>query len=178
MQRVAVIGSGGAGKSTLARGLGAILGIAVVHLDRLYWQPGWVATDAAEWKEVQRLLIARDRWILDGHYGGTLDLRLAAADTVIFLDMPRVVCVVSIVRRWLRCRGRRRPDGAVGCPERITWEFLRWVWHYPKVHRPRMLAKLAQHADGRRIVILRNRVEVRGFLERLRSASPPTRRAS
>ena len=165
MRRVAIIGSGGAGKSTLARSLGDVLNIEVVHLDALYWQPGWVSMERAAWEAAQRSLVARERWILDGNYGSTLDLRLAAADTVIFLDLPRMTCVVGVVRRWLRHRGRSRLNGPAGCPDRITREFIRWIWRYPRTHRPTVMAHLARYADGREVIILRSRADVRGFLD-------------
>ncbi len=71
VKRVAVVGSGGAGKSTLARELGQRTGIPVIHLDEHFWKPGWVATAAEEWRAVQNDLLAADCWIVDGNYGGT-----------------------------------------------------------------------------------------------------------
>jgi adenylate kinase family enzyme len=69
VQRVAVVGSGGSGKSTLADRLGELTGLPVTHLDRLYWQPGWVATDDDRWRQLQAGLVAGERWIVDGNYG-------------------------------------------------------------------------------------------------------------
>lgn len=171
MRRIAVIGSGGAGKSTFSRELGGILGIAVTHLDRLYWRPGWQAMPDEAWRDTQRRLVAGEAWILDGNYGGTLDLRLAAADTVIFLDIPRRVCLWGVVQRRLRFRGRSRPDGPWGCPERVTREFLAWIWRYPVDRRPDVLAKLGAYAGGREIVVLRSRREARRFLSDLERAA-------
>jgi len=68
MQRIAVVGSGGAGKSTFATELGRRLGLPVIHLDEHYWQPGWVATPAEQWQDRQRGLVAYDCWIVDGNY--------------------------------------------------------------------------------------------------------------
>lgn len=128
MLRVLVIGSGGSGKSTLAAQLGARLRLPVVHLDALYWRPGWVATPASGWRETVAHLVATERWVMDGNYGGTLDLRIAACDAVVLLDPPRSVCLARVVWRWLRYAGTTRPDMAPGCPEHLTWEFVRWVW--------------------------------------------------
>ena len=154
MRRVLVIGSGGAGKSTLAARIAERTGLPVVHLDALYWRPGWVPTPPDEWAARVAALCARDAWVMDGNYGGTLDMRLAACDTVIFLDLPRAVCVARVVRRWLRYRGRRRPDMAAGCDEQVTVEFLRWIWDYPRSRRPGVLQRLA--ASGRDVVVLRS----------------------
>src|SRR5262245_11527403 len=106
MQRVLVIGSGGAGKSTFATRLGAATGLPVVHLDARYWRPGWVPTPKQEWTRAIDEISARDAWIMDGNYGGTLDRRLAACDTVLFLDLPRVVCLRRVLWRSLRYWGR------------------------------------------------------------------------
>ena len=165
MRRILVIGSGGAGKSTLATELGARLGLPVVHLDALYWHAGWVETPAAEWRAVVTELVTRDAWVMDGNYGGTLDLRLPACDTVVLLDLPRVVCLWRVLRRWLRYAGRTRPDMAPGCPEQLTWEFVRWVaWDYPLRRRPAMRRRLADVAPGTQVIVLRSAGEVRMFV--------------
>lgn len=157
MRRVLIVGSGGAGKSTLAVRVGARTGLPVVHLDAHYWRAGWTATPAEEWRRTVAALSAAPAWVMDGNYGGTLDLRLAASDTVVFLDLPRVVCLWRIVRRALRHRGRSRPDMAPGCPEQLSWEFVRWVWSYPHRRRPGVLRRLAALPATTRVVVLRSR---------------------
>jgi adenylate kinase family enzyme len=164
MRKVLVIGSGGSGKSTFAARLGAATGLPVIHLDACYWRAGWDPTPKDEWVHAVDALAAGDAWIMDGNYGGTLDRRIAACDTVIFLDLPRVVCLWRAVRRALRHRGRTRPDMAPGCPERLTLEFVRWIWEYPRRRRPGVLRKLAALAPGQRAVILRSRREAERFL--------------
>jgi adenylate kinase family enzyme len=132
MRKVLVIGSGGAGKSTFARRLGARLKIKVIHLDSLYWRPGWAETPKAEWLKCVEELLKEESWIMDGNYSGTLELRLESCDTVIFLDLPRSVCLWRVVKRLLQYRNRSRPDMADECPEKLNLEFLRWVWGYPR----------------------------------------------
>ena len=162
MRRVLVIGSGGAGKSTLAARIGERTGLPVVHLDALYWHAGWRPTPPDEWAARVDALVAREAWVIDGNYSRTLDARLAACDTVVFLDLPRLVCAARVVRRWIRYRGRARPDMAPGCDERLTAEFLRWIWDYPRLRRPGILRRLA--APGRRAVVLRSRRDVERFV--------------
>ena len=170
MRRVLVIGSGGAGKSTVARQIGERTGLPVVHLDALYWRPGWVPTPPPAWRQAVQALVAGDAWVMDGNYGGTLDVRLAACDTVVFLDLPRTLCVARVLRRRVLYAGRSRPDVAPGCPERLTWEFLRWVWSYPRRRRPAVLRRLAAVSTDRTVVVLRSRQAVEGFLSGLPGA--------
>lgn len=164
MQRVLVIGPGGAGKTWLSTELGKRTGLPVIHLDRLYWHPGWVPTPKDEWRERVTELLAADRWVMDGNYGATLDLRLERADTVVFLDMPRIVCVARVVRRRLLHLGRTRRDVAPGCPERLTWDFLSWIWSYPTRRRADILQRLEALPADRKVFILRSRRDVRRFL--------------
>jgi adenylate kinase family enzyme len=162
---VAVIGSGGAGKSTFARELGERTGLPVIHLDALFWRTNWEPTPKPEWIELERGLIAGERWIMDGNYGSTQDLRLPRADTVVFLDLPRLVCVWSVVRRWAIHRRRGRPDMRPENHDKLELEFLRWIWTYPAQKRPEVLARLAALPPTTRVVRLRSRREMRDFLE-------------
>jgi adenylate kinase family enzyme len=108
--RVMIVGSAGAGKSTLARALARRTGLPLVHLDALYWQPGWVETPRPRWREVQREALAGERWIADGNYGGTLE-RLALADVVVLLEYSRWICL------WGSCAA----SGAIGARLGPTW---------------------------------------------------------
>lgn len=158
-----VIGSGGSGKSTFARALSRNLGLPLVHLDREYWRAGWVEPEKDEWEERVRLLCAADEWVIDGNYGGTLELRLGRADTAIFLDLATPSCLLGISRRFLRWRGRTRPDMPEGCPETIDLKFLLYVLRYRRTRRPQVLARLARF-DGE-VVVLTSRRAARRFVE-------------
>lgn len=163
MSRIAIIGCGGAGKSVLARELGVRTGIPVIHLDALYWDAEWRPRPADEWEALQRRLVESDAWIIDGNYGATMNLRLPAADTVIFLDLPTHVCLSRVLLRRLKYRHRPRPD-MIGA-ERLTLPFLRWIWSYRRERRPRVLDRLASLGPGTRVVTLSSRAQVREFLE-------------
>jgi adenylate kinase family enzyme len=177
IRRVLVVGSGGAGKSTFAARLGASTGLPVHHLDAHYWQPGWVESTPAAWAERIALLVRDEAWIMDGNYGGTIDQRLAACDTVVFLDLPRTTCLWRILRRWWRYRGRTRPDLNAGCPEQLSWEFVRWVWTYPAARRPAMLRRLQAVSDAVRVVHLRSSREADAWLAQVEATgtAPGTR---
>jgi adenylate kinase family enzyme len=164
MRKVLVIGSGGAGKSTFAKELGKILDIEVIHLDSLYWNPGWVETPKAEWKAVVEGVVAQDSWIMDGNYSGTLDLRFAACDTVVFLDIDRLTCLWRVIKRAVKYWGRSRPDMAQGCPERLSLEFILWIWNYKKRTHPKIVSRLEENSQGKEIIWLRSGAEVERFL--------------
>jgi len=169
LERVLVIGSGGSGKSTVAAELADVLGLPLIHLDALYWSAGWVPTPPDEWRRRVEELIAQPRWVMDGNYGGTLDLRLGRSDMVVFLDLPRVVCLWRVLKRQLRFRGRSRPDMPPGCPERLSWEFITWIWTYPIRRRGAILAKLNALRGSARVVVLSSAREARDFLAQMRA---------
>ena len=173
MRRVLIVGSGGSGKSTLARQLGARLALPVIHLDQHYFAPGWVEPSPEDWTATVDRLIAGDAWVMDGNYGGTMERRIAAADTVVFLDRSRWLCLGRVVRRWLLHIGRTRPDMAPGCPERIELAFVHYIWAYPRTRRPGVLARLARAGHAQRFR-LRSRRDVAAFLRSL-GASPRPR---
>lgn len=165
MKRILVIGSGGSGKSTLSAALGQRLHIPVIHMDAMYWQHGWTEPARPEWQARVEAMCRQDSWIMDGNYSGTLAQRLAACDTVIFLDLPRLVCLWRALSRGFRYRGTVRPDMAEGCPEQLpSRDFLSWIWHYPERSRPKVTALLAAHQQNLRIVHLRSPGDVRRFL--------------
>ena len=164
MKRILVIGSSGSGKSTFARNLGEILNVEVVHLDAYYWHAGWIETPKEQWPGVVEKLLERDEWIIDGNYSGTLEMRIAACDTIIFLDLPRLICLTRVLKRVLVYRNQSRPDMAEGCPKRFDWEFLKWVWEYPKRTRPRMIELLKKSSESKKVIWLRSQSEIDQFL--------------
>jgi adenylate kinase family enzyme len=163
VKRVLIIGSGGAGKSTLAKALAERTGLPLVHLDRHYWRPGWTEPPREEWHTHLRALLDGERWIMDGNYGGTLRLRIPYADTIVFLVFSRWLCIWRVLRRYLMHRNRSRDDMADGCPERLAWAFLVFLWRYPVDGVPRVLELLEAH-PGKELHVLRSDREVRRFL--------------
>ena len=75
-------------------------------------------------RTVQNELVKEDEWIIDGNYGGTMDIRMNAADTIIFLDIHRTICVYRAFKRIVQYRNKTRPDMGAGCEERFDLQFL------------------------------------------------------
>ncbi|MGH3548067.1 MAG: DNA topology modulation protein FlaR [Pseudonocardiaceae bacterium] len=166
-RRILVVGGGGAGKSTVAAEIAHRLGLPLIHLDQHYWMSGWVPTDLDRWRAQLSRLAAQPAWVMDGNYSRSLDVRLPRAQHVVFLDLPRRVTIPRVLWRTWRWRGRSRPDMASGCPERITLEFLQWIWRYPRDGRQRVLSAIGDAGAESRVVHLSSRRAVRRWLTAL-----------
>ncbi|MDF2686674.1 MAG: ATPase, partial [Clostridia bacterium] len=138
------------------------------HLDKEYWRPGWQETSKDEWQNRVKELICKDSWIMDGNYGGTMDIRFEKAETVIFLDLPTITCTYSILKRWFIYRNKTRPDVADGCNEKIDLEFFLWVWNYKRRSGPKIIDKLDKlKKSGKNIIIFKTRRQVNKFIKNI-----------
>jgi adenylate kinase family enzyme len=144
MQRILVMGSSGSGKSTFAQRLSAATGIPFVSLDALFWKPGWVESEPAEFDARVTEAARQPRWIMDGDFFSyeTAKLRRQLADTIFWFDLPRLTCMLGIVTRLATGHGRIRPEMAEGCPEKFDPAFLHYVWTYRTRRRPKLLEYL------------------------------------
>ena len=169
MKKICIIGSGGAGKSTLSLRLSSILDIPVFHLDTLFWKPGWIETKRPEFvKKVTWVIDTNKKWIIEGNYRSTFHIRFDAADTIIFLDYNRNVCVRQSIKRYFMYRKKKRPDMTEGCYERLDYDYFKWIWGFPKKYRPGVLSVLNLVKDRRNVIILRDKKETERFLKNLR----------
>ncbi len=158
MQRIVVIGCPGSGKSTLSRKLHSITGIPLYHLDMMYWNADKTTVEKHVFLERLSAVLEKDEWIIDGNYASTIEMRVAACDTVIFLDCPPDLCLDGIRER----RGKPRSD--------MPWieaeedaEFLEFVKSYNEKQRPTVLALLEKYSD-KSIIILKSREQAADFL--------------
>ncbi|MEQ8267199.1 MAG: topology modulation protein [Parvibaculum sp.] len=167
MQRILIIGCSGGGKSTLARALGRRFGLPVVHLDVLFWKPGWVESPYEEFRPKVAAAVAEERWVIDGNFGRTFDLRLPRADTVIWVDQPRRICLWRAFRRTLTLFGRNRADLAPGCPEKFDLAFYRFIWNFKRTHDAMMEEALARDAAHAQVFRLRSDAAIVEFMSGL-----------
>jgi len=169
VKRIAVTGPAGAGKSRLAREIGAAYGIDVLHLDALFWKPGWVKTPAAEWEVVQRRELERDAWIVDAQYDDMIPDWFDAAELVVVVDASPLRCLWRVSRRRLDGRGGPEvPPGSEPAPvHRALLNFTRGQWRYRRTVRPQLLANLGPRRTRQGVVVLRAGRDARRFLAQL-----------
>ena len=158
MERILIIGCPGSGKSTLARALAARTGLPPVHLDNLWWRPDRTHITREQFDAALEQVLREERWIIDGDYSRTYEVRIAACDTVIFLDYGREICLEGITARV----GQNRDD--------IPWAdagpdpaLVQRVKAYDRENRPRVLALLAQYPD-KTVLVFRTRAQAEAWL--------------
>lgn len=171
MKRVMIIGFSGAGKSTMANMIAEKLGIEAVHLDSLHWLPGWVENTKENEISALKPVLNSEKWVIDGNYSKILyNERMNMADTIVFLDFNRFLCLIRVIRRYLKYKGKRRPDMGEGCDEKLDFEFVSWVLYKGRKSKNRKnklirLSELKAEYPEKDICILRNPRQVREFLK-------------
>lgn len=155
MQRIAIMGCGGSGKTTIGRRLADQIGVPITHLDAICYDDQWTKMDPDKFATVQKELVAADRWVIDGNYASTLPIRLRRADTVIFLDLPALTCLWGIAQRRWKYRGGQHDN--IGVYDRITWGFVKYVWGYRKDMAPRVRSLITEHASHADVRIVTSR---------------------
>ena len=166
MQRLVILGNAGSGKSTLARRIGAQLNLPVVHMDLLFWEPGWKEPDTEVFRERVGKALVGDRWISEGNYAKkTFDLRLPRADAVIWLDTPRARCVWRVATR--SALNKPRPDLPSGCVEKLDADFLKFLvftWNFDRDTRPGVERQRQEIGPAVPVIHLSGRSDIEAFL--------------
>ncbi len=163
MDKVAIVGSPGAGKSALAQQLGESLNIETIYLDRYFWQPDWREKPRDARIEILNELVRKERWIIEGTYLGSSEPRLNAADTIIFLDIPLWLCLYRIRQRHNKYKGQSRPDLPDGCSDNLNLTCVLKVLAFPFRGRKMLEQKLPNY-KSKQIIWLRSDKEVEDFL--------------
>jgi adenylate kinase family enzyme len=163
-RRIVIVGCSGSGKSTLARKLARQLGLPVVHLDVLYYLPGWKKSSLAGFHARVAAAHGGDAWISEGNFASwTFAIRLSRADAIIALERPRWLCLWRVVWRAVAER-RKRPDLPFGCREQIDRDLLDFIWNYGKVGGPEMEAARRDYGPAIPMIRLRSDREIAAFL--------------
>lgn len=167
MQRIAIIGNAGGGKSVLARKLGKRLDIPVFQFDDLQWNPGWTRTPDDEIRETHSCWLALPKWIIDGW--GSADIlaqRFATADTIIFVDFSIAVHFWWSSKRQIKAALNLNqgwpPEGCAALP--VTGRLFKLLWKIHTQMRPSLIETIYQYAQDTRIVHLHSPREMQEFL--------------
>ncbi|MBP3361935.1 MAG: AAA family ATPase [Clostridia bacterium] len=166
MEKILVLGCPGSGKSTFSKKLSEKLNIPCIYLDKLFWKEGWIERSKDDFDALLVSELEKEKWVMDGHFSRTLSLRLSYADTVIFFDYPRLLCLWRVLKRIFKSYGTTRSDMADGCPERFDWDFIKYVWTFKNKVRRKTIQKLSEcrHAD---IIVIHNKNEYKELEKKL-----------
>lgn len=175
MKKIVIIGWPASGKSTFSETLAHLMNIPVYHLDALYWKPGHIAISNEDWIKLQYRMISGEYWIVEGNYRTTLNIRLSAADSIIFFDMPMSVCLRNAIIRMIRHYGRERIGMSAGNSERLDRHFLmrlmRIFWIYPALERGETIRLVKSLGVEKNVLIFRNYRETVKFIKEVGSLS-------
>lgn len=173
---IMIVGSSGSGKSTLATRIGEITGLRVVHIDRIYWKPNWEMRTQDEITKLVAKETSTDGWVFEGNNSATHELRAQKANIIIYLNIPRYVCLYRVIKRSIlgqisqRLTGHKRQCLADGCEEKITLNLIKWVWEFPEKNKEK-LKRLFETAPKHTITItINNNEQIENFLTELKNA--------
>lgn len=155
-KRILLIGCPGSGKSTLAKKLGEVTKLPVIHLDTIYWLPHWERRPQEEFDAILKEKLEEEYWIIDGNYNRTLDLRVSYCDLIIYLDIPRITCLYSVIKRRFQYAHKSREDMQKECNEVIDYSFISYVYKFNKTHKKRYYEML-NNIDKKYIIIRKRR---------------------
>jgi len=158
MKKVIVIGCPGGGKSMFSRALHDKTGLPLHHLDLMYWNADKTTVEKSVFLERLAAVLEKDAWILDGNYASTMEMRMAACDTVIFLDYPLDVCLDGVRRR----RGKPRAD-MPWVEQESDAEFIAFIQSYRAQQRPQVLALLEKYGE-KNVLVFTSRAQADNFL--------------
>ena len=170
IEKVLVIGCCGAGKSTLSKKLEKILKLPLIHLDKHYHKPNWEEPEKDEWEKTLSKLVKQKRWIMDGNYADSFDIRFPLADTIIYLDYPSIKCCLRVIKRNITYFRKKRSDIADGCKERFDLFFLKFVLTFNYKNRENIYNRLENIKTNKEVIILKNDKEVDLFLLKNRNS--------
>lgn len=159
-RKIIVIGSPGAGKSTFSRKLRDLTGLPLYYLDMLWHKADKTNIAREEFDRKLNDIIVREKWIIDGNYQRTLEMRLKSCDTVFLLDFPLEVCIEGVKSRI----GKKRED-MPWVEDEFDEEFKQWIIDFHKNQLPVIYELLKKYQSGKEIIVFKSRHEADDYLE-------------
>ena len=163
--KIMIAGYSGSGKSTLARELSMRYDIPVLHLDTVQFEENWkVRSDEEKTERIKDFLDSHDEWVIDGNYSRFFYQRRAEeADQIILLLFGRLSCLYRAFSRYLKYRGKSRPDMAEGCQEKFDFEFFTWILYGGRKKNSRERYRKLQERYPDKTVVIRNQKELDSY---------------
>ena len=164
------MGYSASGKSTLAKILGELFNIPVLHLDKVHFLPNWKERKTEESNMIVENFIKENKnFIIDGNFTKfAYDLRIKLSNKIIFLDFDRRTCLLQAIERYQKYKGTVRESMSEGCYEKLDWDFLHWILiggrTKERIKKNKIL--LEKHKD--KCIILKNKEEVIEFIKKVK----------
>lgn len=162
MNKIVVVGPSGAGKSEFSRKLNKILNIELFHLDNIFWNEDKTHIEREEFDNKLSDILHKDRWIIDGDYSRTYEVRFKNADTIFFLDYPKDICLEGANSRI----GKKRDD-LPWIEEEFDKEFKEWIINWFIVTKPILIELINKYKKDKSIIIFKSREEANDFINSL-----------
>ena len=145
--RIIVLGCSGSGKSTFARRLHACTNLPLIHLDNVWWKADRTHISREEFDHRLEKLLQGDKWIIDGDYSRTYEVRFRSCDTIIFLDYSEEECMNGIIDRV----GKSRSD-IPWTEHQLDPELVKLVRNYHKANRPVIYSLIDQYPEKKTVI--------------------------
>ena len=163
IQKIAIIGGPGTGKSTLAKNLGKEMKLPVYHIDGIHHLKNWEIRPTQERDAIVSEKVKEPKWVIDGTYKATLEERVINADLIIFLDYSTIAKLKGILSRYFKNKGQEKPE-IPGCKEKMDWKFIQLTIKWNKIKRKIVKDILDRYKD-KKILIFKNRRSLNKWYE-------------
>ncbi|MBQ1967220.1 MAG: adenylate kinase [Clostridia bacterium] len=165
MNKVIIIGCPGSGKTTFAEKLQKCTGLPLYYLDAIWHKPDKTHIPREEFDQRITEIFSEEKWIIDGNYKRTIEMRMTQCDTVFLFDLPTEVCLQGVTERI----GKERYD-LPWLETEVDPEFRQFIVDFPKDTLPYIYELIGKYKDEKRIIIFKSREESDEYLKTLRKS--------
>ena len=162
MKKVIVIGCPGSGKTTFAEKLSEASGLPLYYLDAIWHKPDRTHISRDDFDKRLHEILSEEKWIIDGNYSRTIELRLSACDTVFLFDLPTELCIQGATERL----GKGRYDMPWIATE-LDPEFENEIIEFRDNKLPKIYNITEKHCHNKKIIIFKSRKDADDFINNI-----------